>query len=431
MNPKRSLRSQIFLGLGAYLLILTTILLWVGNRIHEAAEHQAWGTMLRTELANHRERQRSDSAYRWEDTRSLALQHAPLGSDALPFNDLSPGLYDDLRFGDQLRAALIEHEGGERWIISVDITQFEELEHDGEIVVLSLTLTAVLALLLALSWGVNHLVRPLRRLRDDVAKLEPTDLGQRLLIDRYPVSDVSEVAERFNRFLETNQSLMERERRFIETSSHELRTPVAAITGAAELALAQSGLPAAAERHLDRIQQCAIGMEQLITLLLTLARSPERVAELAERVSLEQLIPSVIEDHRYLLEGRMLDLEAGPFAAFELLTPPHILTSVIGNLLRNAIEHSDRGTVRLTLDAKGEVRISDPGHGRSPEEVSALFAQQARDSRRLRSGIGLDLVTRLCQHMGWELRFEKSSGEGTTVVLQLAASRFDGTEAQR
>lgn len=431
MSQKSSLRSQIFLGLGAYLVILTTTLLWVGNTIHEAAEHQAWGTMLRTELANHRERQRSDPDYRWKDTGSLALQHALLGSDALPFNDLAPGLYDDLRFGDQLRAALIEHEGGERWIISVDITRFESLERDGEIVVLGLTIAAVLALLLALGWGVSHLVRPLRRLRDDITQMEPTDLGQRLQTDRYPLSDVAEVAERFNRFLQTNQALMERERRFIETSSHELRTPVAAITGAAELALEQPGLPAAAIRHLDRIHQCAIGMEQLITLLLTLARSPERVAELAERVSLQQLIPGVIEDHRYLLEGRMLDIQAGPFAAFELLTPPLIVTSVIGNLLRNAIEHSDRGTVRLTLDGNGEVRIVDPGHRRSPEEVSALFAQQARDSRRLRSGIGLELVSRLCQHMDWELRFEKSPDDGTTAILQLSASRFRPTPEPR
>ncbi|HEY9253139.1 MAG TPA: ATP-binding protein, partial [Stenotrophomonas sp.] len=97
--------------------------------------------------------------------------------------------------------------------------------------------------------------------------------------------------------------------------------------------------------------------------------------------------------------------------------------AAIGNLLRNAIENSDRGTIRIVLSAPATVRIEDPGHGMSPEEISAIYARMARGNHSGRgAGIGLDLIGRLCEHLGWQLQFESVEGRGTIASLDLSSS---------
>src|SRR3546814_6952873 len=70
--------------------------------------------------------------------------------------------------------------------------------------------------------------------------------------------------------------------------------------------------------------------------------------------------------------------------------------------------NSDRGTISIALGRGGVVVIEDPGHGMSPEEISVIYARMARggDGGRNGSGIGLDLIARLCEHLGWRLEIE-------------------------
>ena len=98
---------------------------------------------------------------------------------------------------------------------------------------------------------------------------------------------------------------------------------------------------------------------------------------------------------------------------------PQIVRAAIGNLLRNAIENSDQGVIDIALDRSGTVTIRDPGHGLSPEQISAIYLRMARGGGE--AGIGLDLIARLCDHFGWRLSLQSDAGRGTTAVLQLGA----------
>ena len=55
----------------------------------------------------------------------------------------------------------------------------------------------------------------------------------------------------------------------------------------------------------------------------------------------------------------------------------------------------------------------------SPEEIAAFYAKQARGGGRDRGGIGLDLISRLCEHLGWRLEITSLEGRGTTTILRL------------
>ena len=168
-----------------------------------------------------------------------------------------------------------------------------------------------------------------------------------------------------------------------------------------------------------RIHRTARKVEQLISLLLTLAKDPSRLADSSDRVALDQLLPEIIEDHRHLTRDKDLTLVLEAMPSCDIVAPLTIVQAAIGNLLRNAIENSDRGEIRISLQADATVVIEDPGHGMSPEEISEIYARLARGGGRDGGGIGLELISRLCEHLGWKLAFSSVPGRGTRTTLRL------------
>ena len=105
-------------------------------------------------------------------------------------------------------------------------------------------------------------------------------------------------------------------------------------------------------------------------------------------------------------------------AESEIDAPLDIVRAAVGNLLRNAIEHSDGGAVHVRLDADASVTITDPGHGMSPEEIARIYSRLARGESRDGGGIGLDLIARLCEHLGWRLDIDANPEGGTVARLR-------------
>ena len=95
-----------------------------------------------------------------------------------------------------------------------------------------------------------------------------------------------------------------------------------------------------------------------------------------------------------------------------------IVQAAIGNLLRNAIENSDRGEITIRLDTQRpwSDRRSRPRHDARRNQRD-LRAHGARRRERDGGGIGLDLISRLCEHLGWKLTFDSQPQRGTTARL--------------
>ena len=130
---------------------------------------------------------------------------------------------------------------------------------------------------------------------------------------------------------------------------------------------------------------------------------------------------AVVDDHRHLLAGRELDLVADLPPAPPRMLPEAVVRAVVGNLLRNAIEHSGRGTIALRLQASDVVVIDDPGQHMPAAEISALYARALRDPAvAARTGIGLALIARLCEHLRWTLEFSERPDGGTRTRLVMA-----------
>ena len=427
MPGRRSLRQRLLAGMFGYLLLSSLAVLVYGSVVHEQAEHTLWDALLQAEFGHLQDKMRSDPAYRWVDTDTLALHGDSPGAPLPPeLAGLSPGLHDEVSVGGRETVALLRDVDGRRWALVLDITEMEQRE-----TYLAATMVAamvVMGLLLGagIVWGVDRLLRPMRELADDIGTLDPDRGGERIAVPEDASAELAVVAASLNDYLERNARFVARERDFIDSASHELRTPISVIAGAAELAGGQHGLPDPARQQLARIRRTAYEMERLVTLLLVLARDPQRIAAASDRIALDQLLPEIVADHVAMAGDKGLALALGPLPPCEVVAPMPVLQAAIANLLRNAIENSDAGTIAITLDAGAVVQIADPGHGMSPEQVSAIYARLARGGARDGAGIGLQLIARLCAHLGWQLDIVSQPERGTVARLDFRAGQRTG-----
>ncbi|MCA0395245.1 MAG: HAMP domain-containing histidine kinase [Proteobacteria bacterium] len=420
MAHRRSLQKRIQFWLAGYALLLTVAVFVHGYLVNEFAERLIWDSLLETELNHHLQRSREDPSYRWTDTEGLQLYRNGDGRPPPPaLAALPDGIHDEMMLGTREVLVLARHVDGARYTLVLDITDLEHREDLLTLFVLGTAVALVLALGLLASLGLRRALRPLTDMAGDIARLEPDHSDQRVALPDDASSELAVIAGALNDYLGRHERFVERERVFIDTASHELRTPMAVIAGALELALAQPGLPAAAQNQVQRAHRTVRDVEQLISLLLVLAKDPGRLSKISDHVPLHELIPEIIDDHRYLTRGKDLVLSADRLAPCTVHLPIAVVQAAIGNLLRNAIENSDQGEIRVQLSADATITIHDPGHGMTPEEISRIYAQIARHGERAGGGIGMDLLGRLCEHLGWGLRIESVPGRGTVSTLAL------------
>lgn len=418
MQKRRSLHAQVMYWMWGYAVLLTGAVTLHGFLVNEFAERLVWDSLLKTELEHHVQRLAEDPGYRWNDTDSLQLYSMPGRAPPEPLRTLPEGIHDELILDEREVLVLVRELHGSRYTMVLDITELEAQEDILTFFVLGLALILVTLMGLLVAWGLRRSLRPLQDLAGDIDALAPDQAGQRISVGAKASSELVVIANALNGYLRRHEDFVQRERDFIDTSSHELRTPIAVIAGASELALEQAGLPPLVRTQVRRIHRTARDVEQLIALLLTLAKDPARLARSNEAVLLHELLPAIIEDHEHLLHGKALQIVVEELVPCVVEAPLHILQAAVGNLLRNAIENSDQGRIQVRLDADATVSIEDPGHGMTPEEVSRIYVQLARGGDREGGGIGLSLLGRLCEHLGWTLSISSTPGSGTLSRLR-------------
>jgi signal transduction histidine kinase len=239
-------------------------------------------------------------------------------------------------------------------------------------------------------------------------------------VEDFPRDEVGELATACDRYLDRLRGFIERERAFTADVSHELRTPLAVIKGAAEVLEGDDGLSERARDRICRIDRAAAEMSDITSALLLLARE-EAAAPPQTSCAVEAVLGEVVEKHRYLLQGKPVDLALTVDGAESLPVEQTLLAIVLGNLVRNAFMYTHRGLIRIRLDCTG-VSIEDTGTGMAEEEVARAFERYYRRGAGHGEGIGLSLVKRICDRYGWDVSISSKEGHGTTVRLAFPAT---------
>jgi signal transduction histidine kinase len=133
---------------------------------------------------------------------------------------------------------LVRDIGGRRLYLSLDLAEFEHQERTLDMHTLLAVLVLVLVLGVLVAWSVGRLVARSVAWRRTWA-LSPDRGGQRIRVQEPASAELAVIAEALNGYLERNARFVERTR-FVDMASHELRTPIAVIGGAADLALVRT-----------------------------------------------------------------------------------------------------------------------------------------------------------------------------------------------
>jgi signal transduction histidine kinase len=217
------------------------------------------------------------------------------------------------------------------------------------------------------------------------------------------------------------------EREFVTNASHELRTPVTAITSAVEAL--QSGAkddPERRERFIDLIGRQAARLTRLSSSLLILARAQTRQENLhLEPVELGGLLNEIAAGS-VPAEGVGLRVDCPrPVVA---VGQRDIVEQVVANLVGNALKHTVEGEIvlRATQDgAKARVEVVDTGPGIAPTVQGRVFDRfySAEVNGREGFGLGLAIARESAEAIGGALTIESETGAGTTARLELPAAR--------
>jgi two-component system sensor histidine kinase CpxA len=237
----------------------------------------------------------------------------------------------------------------------------------------------------------------------------------------------------FNHMAERLEQLVGAQKLLLRDVSHELRSPLARLSVALELAREDAGKPMRA--HLDRIEREADRLNQLIGQLLTLSsmEALDRQRHFVP-ISLNQLVEKIVPDAEY--EARQRDCTVVFRAEGECLVAGNeeLLYRAIENIIRNAIRFTESGTeVEVVLRhikengaAKIELEVGDHGPGIPEGEREAIFrpfyrVDDARSPHTGGFGVGLAIAERAVRLHGGELSVTNREGGGATMRMRFDA----------
>jgi heavy metal sensor kinase len=252
------------------------------------------------------------------------------------------------------------------------------------------------------------------------------DLSQRLRIPKTE-DEVGRLAIVFDEMLDKLESFFRRERQFTSDASHELRTPLAVISAEAEEALTGDKGKEDLRDALTVIVKENKKMSILISQLLKLTRSDENEHRLEiENLDLGIVTEEVMDEMQAAAEQKKINLRLRGDRNIPIRGDQTLITSLLINLIDNAIYHNSKGTtvdVDTALeDNKAKIVVEDNGIGIEAEDLEHIFERFYRvDKARSgdKSGLGLPIAKWIVEAHKGSIRVESKPGKGTRFEILL------------
>lgn len=301
---------------------------------------------------------------------------------------------------------LAGHDARGNWVLVDHESDYDKIE----VVVYSMFAAVFLGfvLLAALLGGFlgARVVAPIRELAASVGM----DTAPPALTGR--ADELGVLARALEAHTSAMRAVLDRERYFTGDVSHELRSPLTVIMGAAEILMQEAtpGVRAPAER----IYRAAHEAAECVTVLLLLARAPELGSQ--PLVAIDQVAGDEVEKYRPLVAGKPVALRFVDGPALGICAPRELCAAAIGNLVRNACQYTDQGEVRVSV-LQGKVVVEDTGPGLPPAVVATLGGGGSPSSGSGGTGLGLALARRICEFLGAGFAYEPREGGGSRFTI--------------
>ncbi|HBV21630.1 MAG TPA: hypothetical protein DEF07_07930 [Nitrosomonas sp.] len=426
MQKTKRLKRRIifaFLIFGAALILILGLSLIA---VLKSIETSVLDEILYTELTEF-QKQAESASQMIESSRSrstIIIYTSSLSEmTSLPehVRNLPQGIHDVIQKDRDYRV-LVAHIDDMRYVVQFDDTSIHKRERD---FIRLLWLCAIVTLVIAffIGWGVAvHVIRPIKRLAYQVMAFR-NQPGESLDLSEFGDDEIGVLARKLQHYHEQLQYLLIREKEFASSVSHELGTPVTNISMAAEILAMKEGLSVPEHARIRRIQRAVGEMTELIDTFLILAKIDDESNKSDVVCQMEPIVRKVIEQQRVWLGDKPIQVTIETNGQLEVVAHPGILGVLVANLMRNAFQYTMRGSITVQLSPH-QLSVGDTGVG-----IDSTVQHQIFRSYRMnhtddnnRSGLGLTIVQRICEHYGWKVSFKSKKGRGSQFTVLFATT---------
>ena len=330
--------------------------------------------------------------------------------------ELEPGSYHSIIIdGRYYQVEVGTNADGERLVLTYDITTWENQEHE-VLEFLAYGIAVQLFAAVVLGWFASRaILAPVRAFTRLVSGIEPRQRNVRIAED-FQGNEIGLIAAEFDHYLARLDRFVERERFFTAAASHELRTPLSVMLGALDI-LDTAPLDGPTARARQRMHRACDEMTAFIEAALLIAREEASTIEMQQSCNVTTVVNDLLEDHQPALASRNIAIKRSQQGTTMLELSPSLIRIVIGNLLRNAIEHTRDGTISIHLSPT-QIVVNDTGTGIPAADLPRVF-DRSYTTKQDGNGLGLNLVKRICDRFGWRIDILSDVGQGTSVTLTL------------
>lgn len=320
---------------------------------------------------------------------------------------------------------------GHHYVLVIELPPGQHVFGPGGIPGLGI-LIAVLSSGLVCYFLSRFLTSPILRLRKAAQKLAGGDLSARAGSSALRGKDeMSQLVRDFDMMAEQIEKLINAQSRLLKDISHELRSPLARLVVALELARQRTGPEA--QSVLERIELESNRMNELIGSLTTIARLESGNTNARKvPVQLEEILEEIARDAAFEAQGRNCQVEAEVLDELPVLGDPTLLHSAIENVVRNATRYTrDGSTVNIRAERvdgwsgpEASIRVSDCGPGVPEPDLEKIFRPFYRiDDARVRStggvGLGLAITDQAVRLHGGSVKASNLKEGGLMVEIRL------------
>ncbi|PJK22936.1 two-component sensor histidine kinase [Mycobacterium goodii] len=229
---------------------------------------------------------------------------------------------------------------------------------------------------------------------------------------------------------QSEHARMEATRRdFVANVSHELKTPVGAMSVLAEALLASADDPETVRRFAEKMVAESHRLADMIGELIELSRlqGAERLPDL-EAVDVDSVVSEAVSRHKVAADNSQISITTDAPTGYRVLGDEGLLVTAIANLVSNAIAYSPNGTdVSISRRRRGgniEIAVTDRGIGIAKDDQERVFERFFRvDKARSRAtggtGLGLAIVKHVAANHNGSIRLWSQPGTGSTFTLSI------------
>ena len=311
--------------------------------------------------------------------------------------------------GETFRVLIRTTAAGERIAVAQESGFRNEIARAGALRTVMPFLLLVPVLLLIVADLVRKMFRPIAALSSEIDQRSEQELHP--VEDRHLPLEVRPFAVAINRLLARVSQAVAAQRRFVADASHELRSPLTALSLQAER-LADAEMSGLARERLATLRLGIARGQNLLNQLLALARAQAATEQPSSSQSIQSIYRRVLEDLMPLAEARRIDIGVEGTQDAQVWASELDLISLVKNLVDNAIRYTPEGgridLAVAVLEGKAELRIQDNGPGIPLAERDRVFAPFYRTlgTAQTGSGLGLSIVSTIAQRIGAEIRLD-------------------------